>query len=70
MSWTKLVATGNINNLDLNQVVGRQCLGPSWCEVHIQVAVERGEKLLRPYSILKTIGDTHGATIAWPLNLV
>ncbi|KAL3834134.1 hypothetical protein ACJIZ3_008870 [Penstemon smallii] len=66
---SKIVATGYVYGIDPSLEIGKQCLGPNWCEVNIQVAIESGEKLLRPHSNLKTIGDAYGSNIAWPCQL-
>ncbi|KAL3849571.1 hypothetical protein ACJIZ3_011453 [Penstemon smallii] len=67
---SKIVATGYVYGIDPSLEIAKQCLGPNWCEVNIQVAIESGEKLLRPHSNLKTIGDAYGSNIAWPCQLV
>ncbi|KAL3834041.1 hypothetical protein ACJIZ3_023667 [Penstemon smallii] len=67
---SKIVATGYVYGIDPSLEIGKQCLGPNWCEVNIQVVIESGEKLLRPHSNLKTIGDAYGSNIAWPCQLV
>ncbi|KAL3849583.1 hypothetical protein ACJIZ3_011465 [Penstemon smallii] len=67
---SRIVATGRVYGLDPSLKVGSQLLGPNWCEVHIQVAIECGEKLPRPYALFKTVKHAEGATIAWPCHLV
>ena len=63
------MATGKVTSAQSNQVVVRQRVGPNWCEVHIHVAIENEEKLLRPYSLSKTFGDAYEATIAWHMYI-
>jgi hypothetical protein len=67
---TKIVATAYIRSLDPDKLVGPHPLGDDWCEIDIIQPHARDEVLIRPYSILKTIGDAHGAPIAWPVSLV
>ncbi|CAI9112333.1 OLC1v1012770C1 [Oldenlandia corymbosa var. corymbosa] len=66
----KVVALGWLNSLDPNQVVGGAQLGTSCYEVHIYVAMESEEELMRPYTNLNTIGDAVGTCIAWSHKLV
>ncbi|KAL3846278.1 hypothetical protein ACJIZ3_003681 [Penstemon smallii] len=66
---SRIVATGRVYGLDPSLKVGSQLLGPNWCEVHIHVAIECGEKLPRPYALFKTIKHAEGATVAWPCHL-
>lgn len=40
-------------------------IGPSWCEVNVQVAIKKREHLIRPYGLFITNEDAI-ATIAWP----
>ena len=65
-----IVANGYLVTLDANGDVGGCHLGSNWCAVHVQVAVNRDEPLMRPYSFFDTIGDAIGAPIAWPCSLV
>ncbi|XP_071926002.1 uncharacterized protein [Coffea arabica] len=67
---TKVVAIGRLQSLDPSTIVGGQPLGSNWCEVLVQVVVERDEHLIRPYVPLQTIADSIGAPIAWPTKLV
>ena len=46
--------------------VGDQELGAGFVEVHLEVAVDKGEPLIQPYGVYKTIGDAVGKPIAWP----
>jgi hypothetical protein len=66
----KIVATGIIRSVDPEKMVGPHPLGEDWCEIDIMQTQSHDEKLIRPYSLLKTIGDAHGAPIAWPVSLV
>ncbi|XP_027166331.1 uncharacterized protein LOC113766326 [Coffea eugenioides] len=67
---TKYLAIGCLQGIDPSKVVGGQSLGPCWCEILVQIVVERSEQLIRPYGLLQTIEDALGAPIAWPLKLV
>ncbi|XP_075481960.1 uncharacterized protein LOC142522439 isoform X3 [Primulina tabacum] len=67
---TKIVAKGVVRSMDPNTEVGRQTLGPNWCEIQVLVVLEREESLIRPYDLLQTVGDTLGGMIAWPYHLV
>ncbi|XP_071940100.1 uncharacterized protein [Coffea arabica] len=67
---TKVVAVGRLQSLDPSTIVGGQPLGSNWCEVLVQVVIERDEHLIRPYVPLQTIADSFGAPIAWPTKLV
>ena len=64
------MAIGRLQSLDPSTIVGGQPLGSNWCEVLVQVVVERDEHLIRPYVPLQTIADSIGAPIAWPTKLV
>ncbi|KAL3818492.1 hypothetical protein ACJIZ3_004397 [Penstemon smallii] len=65
-----IVATGSIYELDPSVKVGEQLLGQNWCGVSIRFSIECEEKLPRPYSFFKTIGDAVGHTVAWPCQSV
>ncbi|XP_052206799.1 uncharacterized protein LOC127811129 [Diospyros lotus] len=67
---TQIVAKGIVRSIDPSTEVGGSRLRPNWCEVHIQVAVEWDEELIRRYGMFETIGDALGAHVAWPLFLV
>ncbi|XP_027155303.1 uncharacterized protein LOC113755501 [Coffea eugenioides] len=67
---TKCLAIGRLQGIDPSKVVGGQPLGPCWCEILVQIVMERNEQLIRPYGLLQTIEDALGAPIAWPLKLV
>ena len=45
-------------------------LGLNWYAVNVRVAIKRDECLIRPYSVLKFIGDAPGVNVAWPTNRV
>ncbi|KAK3031763.1 hypothetical protein RJ639_036643 [Escallonia herrerae] len=64
------VAKGIIQSIDPSTEVGGEELGPNWCEVSIQVAVKKDERLIRSYGFHKTIYDAYGATVAWPCPYV
>lgn len=64
------MARGRIKSLDPNEEVGGEEIGPGWCEVNVQVAIKRCERLVRPYDLLITIDDAVGATTAWPCTLI
>jgi hypothetical protein len=51
-------------------MVGPHPLREDWCEIEIIQPYAHDEKLIRPYSNIETIGDGHGAPIAWPVSLV
>ena len=55
------MAIGRLQSLDPSTIVGGQPLGSNWCEVLVQVVVERDEHLIRPYVPLQTIADSIGA---------
>ncbi|XP_042400887.1 uncharacterized protein LOC121990906 [Zingiber officinale] len=68
---TKTVAKGVLLDMDdPNNIVGRQKLGPNWCEVQVLVVLEPEENLIRPYDLLQKFEDTLGGLIAWPYHLV
>ena len=67
---TKCLAIGRLQGIDPSKVVGGQPLGPCWCEILVQIVMERNEQLIRPYGLLQTIEDALGAPIAWPLKSV
>ncbi|XP_052210244.1 uncharacterized protein LOC127813348 [Diospyros lotus] len=67
---TQIVAKEIVRSIDPSTEVGGSRLRPNWCEVHIQVAVEWDEELIRRYGMFETIGDALGAHVAWPLFLV
>ncbi|XP_073037274.1 uncharacterized protein [Primulina eburnea] len=67
---TKIVAKGVVRSMDPNTEVGRQTLGPNWCEIQVLVVLEREESLIRPYDLLQKVGDTLGGMIAWPCHLL
>ncbi|KAK3017168.1 hypothetical protein RJ639_006628 [Escallonia herrerae] len=66
MNPSETVAKGIIQSIDPSTEVGGEELGPNWCEVSIQVAVKKDERLIRSYGFHKTIYDAYGATVAWP----
>ncbi|KAK2976387.1 hypothetical protein RJ640_008097, partial [Escallonia rubra] len=66
MNPSETVAKGIIQSIDPSTQVGGEELGPNWCEVSIQVAVKKDERLIRSYGFHKTIYDAYGATVAWP----
>ncbi|XP_071923170.1 uncharacterized protein [Coffea arabica] len=57
---TKCLAIGRLQGIDPSKVVGGQPLGPCWCEILVQIVVERNEQLIRPYGLLQTIEDALG----------
>ncbi|XP_042441187.1 uncharacterized protein LOC122026514 [Zingiber officinale] len=67
---TKIVAKGVLHSMDPNTTVGRQTLGPNWCEVQVQVFLKPEESLIRPYDFLQRFEDTLGGMIAWPYHLL
>ncbi|XP_073046855.1 uncharacterized protein [Primulina eburnea] len=67
---TKIVAKRVVRSMDPNTEVGRQMLGPNWCEIQVLVVLEREESLIRPYDLLQKVGDTLGGMIAWPCHLL
>ncbi|XP_042419228.1 uncharacterized protein LOC122007570 [Zingiber officinale] len=66
----KIVAKGVVHSMDPNTEVGRQALGPNWCEIQVLVVLEREESLIRPYDLLQRFEDTLGGMIAWPCHLL
>ncbi|KAK2976390.1 hypothetical protein RJ640_008100 [Escallonia rubra] len=70
MNPSETVAKGIIQSIDPSTQVGGEELGPNWCEVSIQVAVKKDERLIRSYGFHKTIYDAYGATVAWPCPYV
>lgn len=66
----EIVAKGWIKSLDPNELVGNEEIGPDWCEVNVQVAVKRDERLVRPYGLFITVQDAIGATVAWPCTFI
>ncbi|KAK3039045.1 hypothetical protein RJ639_027530 [Escallonia herrerae] len=70
MNPSEIVAKGVIQSIDPSTQVGGEELGPNWCEVSIQFAVKKDERLIRSYGFHKTIYDAYGATIAWPCPYV
>ncbi|KAK3006817.1 hypothetical protein RJ639_016651 [Escallonia herrerae] len=70
MNPSETVAKGIIQSIDPSTEVGGEELGPNWCEVSIQVAVKKDERLIRSYGFHKTIYDAYGATVAWPCPYV
>ncbi|XP_073138959.1 uncharacterized protein [Henckelia pumila] len=67
---TKIVAKGVVRGMDANIEVGRQMLGPNWCEIQVLVVLEKEESLIRPYDLLQNFGDALGGMIAWPSHLL
>ncbi|XP_073309076.1 uncharacterized protein [Primulina huaijiensis] len=67
---TKIVAKGVVRSMDPNTEVGRQTMGPYWCEIQVLVVLEREESLIRPYDLLQKLEDTLGGMIAWPCHLL
>ncbi|KAK3016392.1 hypothetical protein RJ639_007370 [Escallonia herrerae] len=70
MNPSETIAKGIIQSTDPSIQVGGEELGPNWCEVSIQVAVNKDERLIRSYEFHRTIYDTYGATVAWPCPYV
>ncbi|KAK2997497.1 hypothetical protein RJ639_024962 [Escallonia herrerae] len=70
MNPLETVAKGIIQSIDPSTEVGGEELGLNWCEVSIQVAVKKDERLIRSYGFHKTIYDAYGATVAWPCPYV
>ncbi|XP_073158827.1 protein STRUBBELIG-RECEPTOR FAMILY 3-like isoform X2 [Henckelia pumila] len=66
----KVVAKGVVRSMDLNIKVGRQMLGPNWCEIQVLVVLEKEESLIRSYDLLQKFGDALKGMIAWPCHLV
>ncbi|XP_073129145.1 uncharacterized protein [Henckelia pumila] len=66
----KIVAKGVVRGMDANIEVGRQMLGPNWCEIQVLVVLEKEESLIRPYDLLQNFGDALGGMIAWPSHLL
>ncbi|KAH6801006.1 hypothetical protein C2S52_001470 [Perilla frutescens var. hirtella] len=67
---SKVVAEGCLHSIDPNVEVGGQLLGEKWCEVHVKVALQPEEPLIRPYDYCQTVQDAPGQMVAWPCNLV
>ncbi|KAK3013689.1 hypothetical protein RJ639_008675 [Escallonia herrerae] len=70
MNPSETVAKGIIQSIDPSTQVGGEELGSNLCEVSIQVAVKKDERLIRSYGFHKTIYDAYEATIAWPCPYV
>ncbi|XP_058228513.1 uncharacterized protein LOC131336620 isoform X3 [Rhododendron vialii] len=66
----EVVGKGRIASMDPSTEVGGVELGVNWCEIHVQIPIIWGEHLMRPYAVLKTVGDAIGTPIAWPISLV
>ncbi|KAG8382397.1 hypothetical protein BUALT_Bualt05G0073100 [Buddleja alternifolia] len=67
---SKVVAKGHICSMDPTVVVAGEQLGNKWCSVHINVAIDREERLIRSGFMFQTIGEAIGAAVAWPSALV
>lgn len=66
----KIVARGNVMSKCPTTKVGGICLDKLFWEVYIDIPIMPKEVLPRPYGCYKTIGDSAGATIAWPKFMV
>ncbi|KAG8382392.1 hypothetical protein BUALT_Bualt05G0072600 [Buddleja alternifolia] len=64
----EIVASGYVSEMEYVKVNGEE-LGSDWCEIVIQSQVKKDVRLLKPYGNIKTIEDTLGALVAWPLSL-
>ncbi|KAJ0809893.1 putative transposase, Tnp1/En/Spm [Helianthus annuus] len=70
LNSTKTIARGRFPSLDPNDLVGGTEIGLEWCEVNIQVPIEKDENLVRPYGLFSTIQDCIGASIKWPYPFI
>ncbi|XP_071704517.1 uncharacterized protein [Rutidosis leptorrhynchoides] len=64
------VARGKLVSMDPTTVVLQTELGAGWCEVELQVAIERNEVLFRPYEHMRYIHDVINTSTAWPTALI
>ncbi|KAM0054806.1 putative transposase, Tnp1/En/Spm [Helianthus debilis subsp. tardiflorus] len=70
LNSTETAASGRVQSLDLNDLVGGTEIGPEWCEVNVQVLIKKDENLVRPYGLFSTIQDCISAFIAWPYPFI
>ncbi|XP_071687843.1 uncharacterized protein [Rutidosis leptorrhynchoides] len=64
------VARGKLVSMYPTTVVLQTELGAGWCEVELQVAIERNEVLFRPYEHMRYFHDVIGTSTAWPTALI
>ncbi|XP_071708600.1 uncharacterized protein [Rutidosis leptorrhynchoides] len=64
------VARGKSVSMNPTTVVLQTELGAGWCEVELQVSIERNEVLFRPYEHMRYIHDVIGTSTAWPTALI
>ncbi|XP_071713230.1 uncharacterized protein [Rutidosis leptorrhynchoides] len=57
-------------SMDPTTVILQTELGAGWCEVELQVAIERNEVLFRPFEHMRYIHDVISTSIAWPTTLI
>ncbi|XP_071727804.1 uncharacterized protein [Rutidosis leptorrhynchoides] len=64
------VARGKLVSMDPPTVVLQTELGAGWCEVELQVAIERNEVLFRSFEHMRYIHDVIGTSTAWRTTLI
>ncbi|XP_071708333.1 uncharacterized protein [Rutidosis leptorrhynchoides] len=64
------VEKGWLRRLDLRAVILGIEIGPDWCEVEVQVTINKDESLFRPHDHLVCIHDVIDTSIAWPTALI
>ncbi|XP_071739815.1 uncharacterized protein [Rutidosis leptorrhynchoides] len=64
------VARRKLVSIDSTTVVLQTEFGAGWCEVELQVAIERNKVLFRPYEHIRYIHDVIGMSTAWPTALI
>ena len=69
MSSNNKVAKATVVSVNPNNKLDGVALGTKFCEVIVDVVIQREALVPRPYAEIKTIGDALKMPLAWPFNV-